>query len=159
MAITVTTGSAQTTSGPTRVPYVTLPADYVLSKDTAGEALYTNIGAPVTQPNSLRLAVSNIADVYTKAGVPTIAGQRTSGKQILVQINEVWKVTDAAVATFVPYYLPIQAHMVLRLPDDDQITSSLVATLIQRLEGALQHAAGTTLADGVNTALHGIVRF
>lgn len=159
MALTLTTSSFQTVAGPTRLPYTPDPASMAYQVDEPGKALIVNTAAPLTQPNSIRLEVSTVNDVFARSPVQAGPEQRKDGLSLLVEVNEVWMVNDPANTAVLPYYLPIKAHMVLRLPNDTFVTSANVASLVQRLEGAMQRAAAQTLADGLTNPLHGVVRY
>lgn len=159
MALTLTTGSFQTVSGPTRVPLTPAAASIGYSVDEPGKAVLTNVSASLLQPNSIRIEVSDVANIFAKQTTQPVAGQRIDGVSILVEVNEVWCVNDPANTAVEPYYMPVKAHMVLRLPNDPFCDSAAVAALIQRLEGALQRSAAQTLAEGVNNPLHKVVRY
>jgi len=146
-------------SGPTRVPYTPAAASIGYSTDEPGKAVLTNIAGDLLQPNSIRLEISAITDIFAKTVVNPLTSQRKDGQSILVEVNEVWKVHDASDTSVAPYFLPVKAHMVLRLPNDTFVDSAAVAALIQRLEGAAQRSAAQTLADGITNPLHGVVRY
>lgn len=159
MALALTTGSFQTVSGPTRVPYTPAAASIGYSVDEPGKVTLTNVSANILQPNTIRLETTTVSDVFSKSPAVAATGQRKDGVSILVEVNEVWKVEDAANTAVIPYYLPVKAHMVLRLPNDTFVTEAAVAALIQRLEGAFQRSAAQTLAEGIANPLHGVVRY
>lgn len=159
MALALTTGSFQTVSGPTRVPLTPAAASVGYSIDEPGKAVLTNVDASLVQPNSIRLEVADVTNIFSRSSITPLSGQRTDGVSILVEVNEVWCVADAADTSVTPYYMPVKAHMVLRLPNDTFCDDDAVASLIQRLEGALQRSAVQTLAEGVNYPLHRVCRY
>lgn len=159
MALALTTGSFQTVAGPTRTPSTPAAASVGYSIDEPGKAVLTNINASLLQPNSIRLEVADVANIFSKTSITPLSGQRVDGLSILVEVNEVWCVADGADPSVPPYYMPVKAHMVLRLPNDSFCDSAAVAALIQRLEGAFQRSAAQTLAEGVNNPLHKVVRY
>lgn len=159
MALALTTGSFQTVSGPTRVPLTPAAASVGYSIDEPGKVVLTNVSASLLQPNNIRMEVADVANIFSKSPATALPGQRVDGVSILVEVNEVWCVADAANTAVIPYYMPVKAHMVLRLPNDPFCDSTAVAALVQRLEGAMQRSAAQTLAEGVNNPLHKVLRY
>lgn len=157
MAIALGTGTAQTTNV-TAAQTLLMPvvASHRYMIDDSGNAVRANVVGALDQPNTIKYGVSRIADVFRGASVEAADGQRKDGNSILVQVNEVWKVADAADSTVVPYYLPASAHMVLKIPVDANITSAVVAAFILRLMGAPFVAAGDSLATAIDPLLHGV---
>lgn len=159
MALALTTGSFQTVSGPTRVPLTPAAASIGYSVDEPGKVVLTNVSASLLQPNSIRMEVTDVANIFTRSQATPLPGQRVDGVSILVEVNEVWCVADAGNTAVAPYYMPVKAHMVLRLPNDALVDSDAVASLVQRLEGAFQRSAAQTLAEGVNNPMHKVLRY
>jgi hypothetical protein len=129
------------------------------SIDEPGKVVLTNVNASLVQPNTIRMEVAAVNNVFARSLVTPVAGQRVDGLSILLEVNEVWCVADAADPSVVPYYLPIKGHMVLRLPNDSFVDSAAVAALVQRVEGGFQRTAAQTLAEGVNNPLHQVLRY
>lgn len=159
MALALTTGTFQTVSGVTRVPLTPAAASIGYSVDEPGKVRLTNVGASLLQPNSIRIEVADVSNIFSKTSVTPTVGQRVDGVSILVEVNEVWCVADAGNTATTPYYMPIKAHMVLRLPNDSFCDASAVAALIQRLVGALQRSSTQTLEEAVINPLHKVVRY
>lgn len=158
MAISMVTGSLQTVNATSLVPLTPAAASIVWKKDEPGEAIIDNASATLTQPNTIRYAYTQIADVYAKTGVSPLATQRREGFSLLTEVNETWMVYDDASTLYTPYYLPVRAHMVLRLPIDAQVTAAATTALINRLIGALTREAHATIVGAIGPYMHGVVR-
>lgn len=159
MAIAMATGTGQAIASTVDfVPTQPTLASYAYSKDEPGEAVYSNIAGALDQPNTIRYAVASIADVFKNSPVAPITDQPVDGLSILVQVNEVWKVADSANTSFVPYYLPVSAHMVLKVPTDEYVTAAAVVSLVARLAGAPMRAAGDNMSVALGQLLHGVTR-
>lgn len=156
MAITLATGTAQALATPTHQPLAPDAGAFAYSKDDPGESVLMNIEAALDQPNSIRYAVSKVADVFKGTPATPNQGQRVDGNSHLVQLNEVWKAYDDADTSVVAEYLPVSAHLVLKLPTHALITGALVETLLLRLLGAVQRNATDDLDVALAPLLHGI---
>lgn len=156
MAITLATGTAQALATPTHQPLAPNVGSFKYSKDDPGESILMNVAGALDQPNSIRYGVTRIADVFKGSPAAPVAGQRVDGNSFLVQLAETWKVYDGADTSVQPYYLPVSAHMVLKLPVDALVTGALVETLLLRLLGAIQRNATDDLDVALTPLLHGI---
>lgn len=142
MSLNIATGCTDTPIDGVTAPQLTLPllnykADYRVKSESSKEAIITNITTPLDQPESIRFGISEIANIYSKSGINTdlISGPM-KGINVLTQINEVIKVTDSANAAF-SQYLPMSAHLVLKIPQSGYITEAVVNTFIKRLIATL----------------------
>lgn len=158
MAITLATGTGQALSVPTLTPKAPSLATYAYSKDVPGEAIYTNVVGALDQPNSLRHGVTSVADVFRNTPVTANADQRRDGLSLLTQVNEVWKVYDNADNSVLPYYLPVSAHVVLKLPTDANITAAIVRDLMLRLIGSPCRNGTDAYDVAIGPWVHGITR-
>jgi len=129
-----------------------------VSKNVPGEVIYVSNAAALDQPNSIRFAVSAVPDMFKgKTLVPT-AGQRTDGVSILTQVREIWKIDDAA-DSLASTYFPISGHMVLQVPNDALVTSTVLGELVKRLVGAPYRNGTDAIAAAYNNLLHGILSY
>lgn len=158
MAITVSTGTGQALACDLLVPVAPSPDVYSYIKDEPGDATMIHTAGALDQPNTIRYAVTEVADVFKNSPVSAISGQSTKGLNILVQVNEAWKVYDDANPDVVPYYLPVSAHFVVKVPLDSQVSAALVGNLLNRMGGAFMRETQGTLADAVAPLLHGVCR-
>lgn len=144
MAITLATGSGLLTTVPTQTPLMPTVGAFRLRQSTPTEAVYVNTSGAMDQPNTVRHAVQTIADVFKNTNVLPDSGQRISGLSILSQVTETWKVSDDANTAFSPYYLPVSAHFVLKVPDDALVTSAVLQAFARRMMGSIWANASHT---------------
>lgn len=112
---------------------VNFPADFRVTMDESNEARLTNIQAPVAAPEQFRFAVSRVNDIFsnTKASASSDCPSK-KGNQILVQLTSCYGVSDTTDATY-GYTLPIEGHLVLRIPDDSLVTDTMIKSFVGRL--------------------------
>lgn len=143
MSITSTFGTADTiisgaaTPTLTPIPVMNWNVDFAVKSDIPGEVILINTTTPYDQNEKVRFGYSEIADIYK--GSDLSADQyaaNKSGVNILVQVTETVKVTDSLVATPVAY-LPISAHLVLKVPKSAYLTDAVINTTVCRLIGSL----------------------
>lgn len=139
------------------VPSLNYVSDFRVTADDPGECRITNLTSPIDQPERFRFAFNDVADVYRNAGIdPTLFYQSRRGTQILCQLTDVYKVTDTVDASYLAM-LPVTAHMVLRVPNNDLINADIAMGLIGRMLAGLfdptADAAGTRLKSMLRGAL------
>jgi hypothetical protein len=156
MSNTLVIGSAQTiTSETILTPKVPVFGSYAYSVDDPGNAILKNVVGALDQPHSIRYAINSVADVFKQSEVAPYAGQSTAGVNILVQLNESWKIQQAMTSLDIGY-LPVSAHIVLKLPTDALVTSSVVEALLARLIGTLSRSSVGTRESVLDLLLHGV---
>lgn len=137
------------------LPVLNYAADFRVAKDEPKEAILTNITSPISQPERIRYAHSDVANVYNNSGIdPTMYYASRRGTQILCQLTDVFKVTDSADAAY-EALLPISVHLVVKTPNNELITPDTVITEIERLIGALYETTGTTMETRLRALLRG----
>jgi len=150
MAKTVSVGYTDTPIG--GVSSLTFPRgilnfqkDFRVKSNTAGkEVILTNITSPIDRPENVRIAYTDVANVYSGTGIePSILAPTKKGVSILTQITEVLSVTDTVDAEF-RIDLPISAHLVIKVPSSQYITADTVQTVVGRLLSSLFDQGVTT---------------
>lgn len=137
------------------LPTLNYGADFRVKKDEPSEAIITNLTSPINQPERLRIAHSDVADVYRNSGIdPTLYYPSKRGTQILVQLTDVFKVTDTEDASY-EAHLPISAHLVVKVPNNELITPDVVVAEIERLIAGLYETTGTTTESRIKSVLRG----
>lgn len=112
-------------------------ADFKVKSDEPNEAIITNLTCPISYPEKFRWSYSDVADVYKGTGIdPGLFAPTRRGVSLLCQLTETWKVTDSVDASY-EVALPVSAHVVLKVPTNDNITPAMVQTLIGRLISGL----------------------
>jgi hypothetical protein len=132
---------------------VNIKQDFRVKSNTGKEVVLTNITSPTDRPENIRLAYSEIANIYNGTGIePSVASPTKKGVSVLAQVTDVLSVTDSADASY-RIDLPLSAHLVIKAPSSEFITSAQVQTLIGRLLSSLFDTGVTT-----TTRLEAILR-
>lgn len=119
------------------LPQLNYGSDFRVVRDTAGEAIITNITSPLDQPERFRFAANAVADVYRNSGIdPTLYYPTRKGTQVLCQLTDIYRVTDTTSADYLAL-LPVEAHVVIRVPNNDLISPQVVEQLVTRMLGGL----------------------
>lgn len=127
------------------VPSLTFPravlnygADFRVKSDNAGrELVLTNITSPVDRPEKIRMAYSEIANVFNGSGVePTIYVPSKRGISLLSQVTNSITVTSDTDPSYLATY-PVSAHLVLKAPMTEYITASDIEKILGRLISTL----------------------
>lgn len=109
----------------------------VKSNNSGKEVILTNITSPIGRPENIRLAYTDIANIYSGTGVePSVFAPTKRGVSILAQVTEVLSVLDSTDADF-RIDLPMSGHLVLKVPASEYITAEHVLSLIGRLLSSL----------------------
>lgn len=142
MSIIKSTGVVDTAMSGVTAPTLDIPllnfnADFRVKTESTKETILVNTSSPLDQLETVRFGYSEIANIYSKSGLNSdqISGT-VKGLNVLAQVNNVLKVTDSANAAF-SQYLPISAHLVLKVPQSGYITPDVVQALIARLVATL----------------------
>lgn len=159
MSITKSMGYSDTAVSGVTAPTITtkvlnFESDFRVKSESAKEVVLVNTTTPLDQNETIRFGFSEIADIYAKSGINSdlVVGSK-KGINLLSQLTEIVKVTDSANSAFTQY-LPISAHLVIKVPQSSYIDSALVQDLITRLISTLyQNGASLVpaLAKGVLT--------
>jgi len=159
MAATLSVGSGQSTNCSTITPKFADVANYRWTRDDPGESQRSCISAGLDQPSKIRLAYSDVANIFSGvAGLNPIEGQDPRGSSLLCQLTETWKVYDDADASAPVLYYPVSCHMVMKYPNQALVTGTVMALLVQRMLGCLYPAAATALSDVLTPAIRGVLK-
>jgi len=122
---------------------VNFGADWKIKEQEPEEAIVTNLTSPLSFPEKMRFSTSEVADVYKGAGVdPSMYAPSRRGVSLLGQVTEVWTVTDSTDASY-QVALPVSAHLVIKVPNNENITPAMVQTLLGRLVSGLYETGST----------------
>lgn len=137
------------------LPVLNYGKDFRVKKDEPEEAIITNLTSPINQPERLRIAHSDVADVYRNSGIdPTLYYPSRRGTQILVQLTDVFKVTDTEDASY-EAHLPISAHLVIKVPNNELMTPEVITAEIERLVAGLYETTGDVTESRIKSVLRG----
>jgi len=119
-------------------------ADFRVKEESAKELIAVNLTSPVDRIERVKWAATEIANVYTGTPIdPSVMAPSRRGVSIVCQINETWSVTDTVDAAY-RVDLPVQAHIVLKVPANENITSAQVEQLVGRLVSGLYDTGSET---------------
>jgi hypothetical protein len=159
MTKTVTTGYTDTAiSGVSSLTFprglVNLSKDFRVKSNNGKEVVLTNVTSPIDRPENVRLAYTEVANIYSGTGIePSVAAPSKKGVSVLAQVTDVLSVTDSADADY-RIDLPLSAHLVIKVPASEYITSAQVQTLIGRLLSGL-FDTGSTAGTRLEAILRG----
>jgi len=126
-------------------------ADWRIIRDTGTEILLTNLLSPMDQPEQIRVAYSEISDIFKGTGLTakstSAVTQNTKGASILIQLTGMGN--DAAGLLY-----PYSAHLVLKVPFGTDPAASDITMIIKRLLGSL-YATGS---DSCVSRVEGLIR-
>lgn len=118
------------------------PTVFAKRESSAGESVLVNTGTPTDRLEIVKTAIKDVKNIYNGTGIiPGYQSPNQTGKQLLVQMNEVWSKVDSADSTF-RQDLPVQCHLVIKLPNEALISEADVRELIGRLVGVLSESDG-----------------
>lgn len=128
--------------------------DFRVKANTAGkEVVLTNITSPIDRPEKIRIAYSDIANIYSGTGVDaSVSAPTKRGVSLLAQVTDVISVTDAANPDY-RVDLPVSYHLVIKVPSSELLTTDDIKAGIGRLLSSLFDAGVTS-----NTRLEAILR-
>lgn len=129
-------------------------ADFRVRSDEPGEAVITNLTSPIDRPEKYRFAMNEIKDIYRNTGIDTtLYSPSRRGASVLCQLTDVWTVVDSADPSY-EVALPIEGHIVLKLPANENITADMVKGFIGRLISGL-FETGTVNSGRLKSLLRG----
>lgn len=131
--------------------------DFKVKSDQPNEVVLTNLTSPVVYPERFRISVSDVGNVYTGSSIePSLFAPTKRGTSLLVQLTEIWKVTDSADPSL-EQALPVSAHIVIKVPNHELVTPAAVQTLLGRLISGL-YETGTTDTTRLTALLRGSLK-
>lgn len=118
--------------------------DFRLKSQSPTEVVISNLTSPVDRQEKFRFSYSDIANIYSGTDIdPSVYAPSKRGYSVLVQLTETFSVTDSAVPSY-RVDLPISAHIVLKLPANENLTSTMIQTIVARLVSGLYETGLTT---------------
>lgn len=122
---------------------INFAGDWRKVSEKPGEVILTNIGTDLGMPLRLRIAYSEVADVFNGTGVvPTINPEiDRRGINLLVQM------TGAGDDSDVGEHFPWGVHLVIKVPVASVLSESCFEDVLEHLLGALYETKATTLTS------------
>lgn len=137
------------------------PTTLNFSKDFAkkggkdGEAIITNLTSPLDCSETVRFAYSKVNNIYAQTGIdPNVYAASRLGFSVLSQLNTTLTSTTESGHRI---DLPLTAHLVLRGPASEDITGTIIASMISRLIGTLFEEGAATPDARINSLIRGAV--
>jgi hypothetical protein len=126
----------------------------VKTNNNGKEVVLTNLTSPIDRSENIRIAYSDIANIYNGTGIePSISAPTKRGVSVLTQVTDVISITDEADPDY-RIDLPVSAHLVLKVPSSEFITSEEVQVLVGRLMSSL-FDTGVSTTSRLNAILRG----
>lgn len=84
------------------LPTLNYAKDYSVRTERADEVILTNTTSPLDQPETIRIAIQNVGNVYSGTPVAIESQSVTKrGVQLLIQLNDILRVTPSRTAALV----------------------------------------------------------
>lgn len=139
------------------IPSLSWATDFKTKTDDPNEVIITNVTCPLDRPETVRFGYTEINDVYKNTSIDSSVYAPTKrGIQLLAQINDVYSVTDTVDATY-RVDLPVQAHIVIKVPANENITADVVNALIARSVSTF-YATSTVTSEKIAAMIRGSLR-
>jgi hypothetical protein len=159
MAFTKTWGytEASDISGRSIVPKnLSFGTDFTKASYTPGEAILANLTSPLDRVESVRFAVSPVANIYSGTKLdPSNQAQNKRGTNVLCQLRSCMGVIDDE--TNQKIILPFEAHIVVRIPQHEAVDFDDFKVMTNRLFGCLYEDGATKSSERINALMHGSV--
>lgn len=129
--------------------------DFCVKSEIAGkEVVLTNITCPVDRPEKVRVAYSDVANIYSGTGIEaSVMAPTKRGVSILAQVTEVISVTDSVDPNY-RVDLPVSYHLVIKVPANENLSSADIMTGVGRLLSSL-FETGSTATSRIDAILRG----
>lgn len=132
---------------------VNLKQDFRVKSSNGKEVVLTNITSPIDRPEQIRIAATDIANIYNGTSIePSALAPTKRGVSVLAQVTDVVSVTDDTDADY-RVDLPLSAHLVIKVPASEYVNAETVKTLVGRLLSSLFDTGSST-----NARLEAILR-
>lgn len=125
-------------------PDLSYAADFRVKSDEPGESILVNLTSPLDRTETVRFGYSEVKDVYKNTTIDaSVMAPSRKGVQILVQVNDIYSLTDSADASY-RVDLPVSAHLVVKIPACEYITPDMVQALAARAVSTLYDTGAVT---------------
>lgn len=125
-------------------PTLNYGVDFAVKDSNSSEAVLVNLTGTVADVETIRVKRSDVANVYTNSGIdPSYQAPSKRGQSVVTQINAVYTVVDSADAAY-RVDLPVQCHLVLKIPHNPLITEGVALDLAKRCVSTLFDTGVTT---------------
>lgn len=110
--------------------------DFRVRSDEPQEAIITNLTSPIGKSETFKFGCSEVKNIYQNTSIDAnVQSPSKRGVQVLVQLKDCWTISDSVLLT--EYTVPVEGHIVLKIPSVDGITSSDIERFVGRLVSGL----------------------
>lgn len=128
-------------------------ADFRVKGNQPNEVVLANITSPVDRTEQIRVAFSNITNVYSGTSIePSLAAPTKRGISVLCQVTDILSVTDDTDPDY-RIDLPVSYHLVIKIPANENLTTTLIQEGLGRMISGIFDTGSTTL-----TRLEALIR-
>lgn len=128
-----------------------------LEKGSRSELWVTNTTSPVDSPETMRLSVQNIGNIYDGTQIlPSYFATSKAGRQLLLQLNDILTATDSTDPTY-RADLPFSGHVVLKFPTNALVTADMLLTFYERL-ASMAFATGVVTKTRLEALMRGSLK-
>lgn len=128
-------------------------ADFRVKANQPNEVVLANITSPVDRTEQIRVAFSNITNVYSGTSIePSLAAPTKRGISVLCQVTDIISVTDDTDPDY-RIDLPVSYHLVIKIPANENLTTALIQEGLGRMISGVFDTGSTTL-----TRLEALIR-
>lgn len=129
-------------------------ADWRVKENEPSEVILTNLSSPVDRPERFRVGMSDIKDIYRNSGIDaTLFAPSRRGVSVLCQLVDTWSITDDSDSSY-EVALPVEAHVVLKLPANELITADMIKAFLGRMCSGL-FETGSIASDRIKAIVRG----
>jgi hypothetical protein len=126
----------------------------VKSEKSGKELTLTNITSPIDRPEKIRVAYSEIPNIYNGSGISaSVSAPTTRGVSILAQVTDVISITDPTDPDY-RIDLPVSYHVVIKVPVSDMLSAADIEIGLGRLISSL-YDTGSTSGTRLEALLRG----
>lgn len=159
MSISLVTKTTDTSTGvnPTTlsVGAFNYSSDWRVKSNKPEEAILTNLTAPTSYPETLRFARRSVANIYNGWDVERALWLPTKvGFELVGQLKTIYGLADSADATY-EAALPISTHLVVKAPNNELITPTVVLSHIRRLLNGFYEIVSSTQTSRLPSLMRG----
>lgn len=124
-------------------PVINYGKDYAVVSSNADEATLVNLTTGASTTEKVLVKRASVANVYSNTSIDQSYQAPTKrGVSVVFQINSVYTVTDTADSGY-RVDLPVQAHIVLKMPSNDLVTDSVILDAAKRCVSTLFDTGST----------------
>lgn len=117
--------------------------DWAEQQRSTGESKIINVTSSTDRPEKIRIAYSEVKDIYANSGIdPAYYAPSRKGFSLVSQITEVGRITESTDGSFVD--VPLSAHIVIKAAAHELITPAIIETMVKRLLSSLYNDNVTT---------------